>query len=127
MRWAKQYRRQVSAKHSILKKIERRGKMAKHKSEKKSVEKKVSVPTIPPEKYFVLCNGAKLKDIHELAMSMDHLDEKEFAFHVNEEKNDFANWIRDVFEDQELAEQLVKAKDMKHAHIALLKHVAFKR
>lgn len=128
MRWAKQYKRRRSTRQVLLKKKERRDKMARLNALKQEDDSlRTSKVSIPEEKFFVLCNGAKLRDIKELAVSMEHLDEKEFALHVNEEKNDFANWVRDVFEEPKLASEMEQASSMKDTHIALLKHMAFER
>jgi len=53
--------------------------------------------------YFYLNNGKKLKNIAELMESLKDMDQDLFSFHVNEQHNDFASWIRDVFGEKELA------------------------
>lgn len=79
---------------------------------------------IGPDKYFSLCTGALIKDIKELAFALDHLSDEELYEHVNHEKNDFSTWMKDVFEECELADKLCKAKDRKDIQIELLKHIA---
>ena len=32
-----------------------------------------------------------------------------YAFHANTEKNDFANWVRDIIKDEGLSKELQKA------------------
>lgn len=56
--------------------------------------------------YFYLNNGKKLKNIAELMESLKHMDQDLFSFHVNEQHNDFASWIRDVFGEKELARRI---------------------
>lgn len=51
-------------------------------------------------------DGRKIKDIDELKEVLKKLDDSVFSFHVNENKNDFANWIRDVFNYHGLAERI---------------------
>jgi len=34
-----------------------------------------------------------------------------FNLHVNKEKNDFYNWVKDIYEDKNLAEDIKKAKN----------------
>ncbi|HII72140.1 TPA: hypothetical protein HA265_05280 [Candidatus Woesearchaeota archaeon] len=127
MRWKRHYRKHQSTARTVFKKLERREKMAKVNPQKSSHSKKPKVERqeLPAEKQFVLHSGTRLKDIEELARLMDHMDESDFSFHVTAEKNDFANWVRGVFNEEQLADELVAAKDRKHCHIALLRHVAF--
>jgi hypothetical protein len=60
--------------------------------------------------YFYLNNGKKLKNIAELIESLKDMDQDLFSSHVNEQHNDFASWIRDVFGEKELARRI------SHAH-----------
>ena len=60
--------------------------------------------------YFYLNNGKKLKNIAELMESLKDMDQDLFSFHVNEQRNDFASWVRDVFEEKELARRISRAR-----------------
>ena len=60
--------------------------------------------------YFYLNNGKKLKNIAELMESLKYMDQDLFSFHVNKQNNDFANWIRDVFGEKELARRISLAR-----------------
>jgi len=95
------------------------------KLQSKSINK--NSKTIKTENYFVLGNGGVLKDIKELAECIDHLSDDEFRHHVNEQKNDFANWVRDVFDEKILADELFSIKDRKDTQIKLLKFLVNKR
>ena len=65
---------------------------------------------IPPQKKFFLCNGEVIGDVHELMEKLKTMDEGVFKHHVNVERNDFANWVRDVFMDKKLARDLARVK-----------------
>ncbi|MEK6947451.1 MAG: hypothetical protein AABX32_07635 [Nanoarchaeota archaeon] len=65
---------------------------------------------IKPEEYFGLSNGRILKNLNELLNALKSMDEETFKFHVNQEKNDFGNWIEDVFKYEDLANQIFNAK-----------------
>src|SRR3989338_6270080 len=60
-----------------------------------------------PDSYFILRNGRALKNLYELTNSLASMDDETFSYHVNKEKNDFANWIRHVFQDEKLANQIL--------------------
>jgi hypothetical protein len=67
----------------------------------------------PPEKAFWLCNGTTCRNIFELESSIAKTDNYTFAYHVNSDhdKNDFADWIRNVLGDRTLADKLEAIKD----------------
>jgi len=65
------------------------------------------------EKYFLLHNGQTIKDIFELSKALGNMPEDIFRYHVNENKNDFSNWIRDAVQNKELADKVQNVKDMK--------------
>ena len=82
---------------------------------------------ISPDKYFVLYSGGLIKDIKELAFALDYMSDEEFSFHVNDEKNDFSKWIKDVFGDEELAKKLMRTTDKKETQLIILKHLIEQR
>jgi hypothetical protein len=96
--------------------------MAK-KKEKAPEKKEVKKAGIPPDKYFVLRSGTTIKDIESLALMLDSMDDSEFSFHVNDSKNDFANWIDDVFGRKDIADAIRPIKDKKESQIVLLKQL----
>ena len=84
---------------------------AKKTSPVKRAEKHELYLEITPDKYFALCDGRQIKDYKELAEILETINDDVFNFHVNEQKNDFASWINDVFDERELAE---KIRDMRN-------------
>ncbi len=105
----------------------RRLKAPKVKS-KKPVIKKTSrqeqkIQDAPVEQYFILANGQPVKNVKELADALEHISEQVFNHHVTNDKNDFANWARDVFKEIQLAEELSGTKNKEHTRIVLYKHV----
>jgi hypothetical protein len=67
----------------------------------------------PKEKTFRTRLGKEIKNLRELSKTLDETPEDNFSEHVNDKKNDFANWIKNVLEDNELAEELYKTTDFK--------------
>ena len=61
-------------------------------------------------KEFFCKDGRVIKSLEELAKVIKELHPEVFMHHVNEEKNDFANWIRDVIGDHVLANRLKRVK-----------------
>jgi hypothetical protein len=79
---------------------------------------------IPSDKYFVLANGKPVKNVAELAAILDVLEDHVFNHHVSSERNDFHNWIKDVFEDVELARKVVGVNNKKHLQLVIYRHIA---
>ena len=85
--------------------------MPAKKTSKKKAAKKRSVKSgllkdVKPEYVFYLCDGRVLKNLKELKSVLTSMDDGIYYYHVNQEKNDFANWIHDVMKDFTLARQL---------------------
>ena len=68
---------------------------------------------VPRDMIFRMHMGAELHNIRELAESLDIVSDETFSYHVNNEKNDFANWVHDVIGDTILASEIrhLKTKD----------------
>jgi hypothetical protein len=60
----------------------------------------------PTHHYFVLSNGAKIRSLQELSEVMHSMDDTVFSSHVNQSKNDFATWVKDVMSLSDLSEQM---------------------
>ncbi len=65
---------------------------------------------VSSEFQFKVHGGSTIRSIAELQKTLIHMDDTAFAHHVNEQKNDFSIWIRDVFKDETLANQVAKRK-----------------
>lgn len=61
---------------------------------------------ISSDKFFYLVNGDILKSIEDLTNYATMIPDFVFYHHVSRERNDFYNWIKDVFNDYELANQV---------------------
>ena len=66
-----------------------------------------------PEQCFWVNNGPVIRNLNEMADALACMQDEIFRYHVNEEKNDFGNWVRDVLKDEKLAGDIsrVKSKD----------------
>lgn len=65
---------------------------------------------LPPRKYLWLSNGVVIKSLSELSDAIKAMDNELFKNHVNEEKNDFAKWVRATLRNEELAKKLDKVR-----------------
>jgi len=73
------------------------------------------ISDVKPEEAFWIYNGPTIRNLHELKIALETMDKLSFFHHVNEEKNDFENWIRHAIHDEELADSIRKAKNKKKA------------
>ncbi|MCD6589689.1 hypothetical protein J7K74_00685 [Candidatus Woesearchaeota archaeon] len=62
---------------------------------------------VSKEKWFYCVNGEVYRNVFELREALEKMDEATYKYHANNEKNDFAEWIRNVFHDSELADMLI--------------------
>lgn len=68
---------------------------------------------IKPEQYFFSTDGKVIRSIEELPRALAGMQNGAFHFHVNESKNDFAEWIKYVFKKKRLANKIRKANSKK--------------
>jgi hypothetical protein len=68
-----------------------------------------------PEQCFWVNNGPILKNLDELSSALPAMNDDTFSHHANNEKNDFSNWVKDVFGDQRLANDLLSSKNRESA------------
>ncbi len=66
---------------------------------------------IKPANYFILKDGTVIKNLFELSKQLDKMPEEIFSHHVNENRNDFYNWVKDVVKDKSLARKISSVKD----------------
>lgn len=66
---------------------------------------------VSPEKILSLANGMLVISLKGLYDEIAAMKQSDFEQHVNKEKNDFADWIRDAVEDKELASHIALKKD----------------
>ena len=74
------------------------------------VDLKAVLSDASPEKVFWARNGETYRNLSEMVGGLRRMDGASFSHHVTKEKNDFANWARDVFADKSLEKQMRSAK-----------------
>ena len=63
--------------------------------------------------HFNTHDGRNLKNVTELSEYVKNLDEESFRNYVNEEKNDFYQWVKNSVKDEQLAEKIKQVKSKK--------------
>jgi hypothetical protein len=69
------------------------------------LEAKSMLADVPAEFVFYCRDGKILKNLKELRDGLANMSDETYLYHVNESKNDFARWVRDVIKDNELADK----------------------
>ncbi len=76
-----------------------------------------------PENSFRCADGSVISSVYELENRLCTMGSEAFHHHANPTRNDFHNWIRDVFQDYELANELLSAKTPAQAAATVRKHL----
>ena len=71
----------------------------------------MQITNISADKYFRVADGTVIKHLAELPDALRNMSPETFASHVNNERNDFYDWVKDVFDHSSLAR---KIKHVKH-------------
>ncbi|MBI2830169.1 MAG: hypothetical protein HYX81_03325 [Chloroflexi bacterium] len=79
---------------------------------------------VPAENAFWCNDGRILYNLKDLEDALSNMSDNTYQYHANDQKNDFANWARDVFGDQKLASDLMKAKSQAQAAKAVNQRLA---
>ena len=77
----------------------------------------------PEGQMFLLKNGRSLDGLHRLKAELPKMHDDIFNHHVNEERNDFANWVQNSIQEIELAGRMRKAKNKYHMAHMVKKHI----
>jgi len=81
----------------------------------KQETQKVVLDNVPSEYVFYLHDGGTLANLTDLADALYDMSDDVYSYHVNESKNDFSNWVRDIIKDERLAGDLNKAASKNQA------------
>lgn len=68
------------------------------------------------DEYFYLSDGRAIKSLKQLSSMLSSMHNDVFSYHVNESKNDFANWIEHVIMDDTLANRIRHVSDKDKMH-----------
>jgi len=97
--------------------------MMRKKSSSRLASKKTKVwENVHHEKQFWVNDGNVLKNLKELPGALRNMNNETFLHHVNEQKNDFANWIEDVIGEKNLADE-VRTLQSKNAVVKAVRKI----
>jgi hypothetical protein len=75
------------------------------------------------ERRFFCDDGSICGSLTELAGCLNKMTPDTFQHHVTADKNDFSNWVRMVFGDDKLADELLEAGDAEHARKMIIERI----
>ena len=79
-----------------------------------------------PEENVFWCHDSRIfRDMKDLADGLNAMSDETFAYHSNEEKKDFSNWVKDVIGDEKLAQDLARAPSRVQAAVYVAARLAF--
>jgi hypothetical protein len=90
---------------------------------KEEAERRLS--NVPEGHMFWCCDGSTLRSMRDLEEAFYSMKDEIFAYHSNEYKNDFSNWVNDIIGDDKLARDLLKAHDKVRAAKFVSDRIAF--
>jgi len=80
---------------------------------------------VPEQFAFHVCDGAVLRNLKDTVKELRKMNDGTFSYHVNKQKNDFANWIADVMGYKDLAYNII-GKNKLHTAAEIVSYVSKK-
>jgi septum site-determining protein MinD len=80
--------------------------LSKEKGKPGEIKKSWMFIKSPKDNSFKLKNGRELMCIKDLVMALESMEDETFNHHVNNDKNDFSNWIKDAIGHKRLGERI---------------------
>jgi hypothetical protein len=80
----------------------------------KSQEKRF-LARVPEEFVFWNNDGSIFRDMKDLNEGLARMSDQTYSYHANAEKKDFANWVRNIIGDENLAKDLETAANREQA------------
>jgi len=129
----------INLKKKIVKKVAKKTekktskKATKSASKAKSAAKKTSKPKkstsvdiskkVSGDKVFFVIDGTTISSLKELVDSFGMMSDDVFYYHVTADRNDFANWVRDILKLEDLADKLLNVQGPIRAQVEVFKYL----
>lgn len=126
---AKKVSKKTGSKDAVKKKATKKVSSKKSGSKKVSNTKKskktdAKVLICANEKEcFWTTDGKVLADLKQLEAALNEMADEVFSYHVNKERNDFADWVETVLNDADCASDLRRAKKPGTARTVVVRHL----
>lgn len=78
---------------------------------------------VPKGEEMNLIDGQVLKNLHDLVYSLEQVDDFVLEHHVNENRNDFHDWVKDVHQDDKLANELLSVASKQEISKVVVKRI----
>ena len=92
------------------------------KSQELPERRKISCQ-VPDTQKFVLSDGRRIGNLLELVKVFDSMDHAVYSHHVNADHNDFSTWVKDVFGEPNLAEEIKAAQSKTETQIRIMRRI----
>lgn len=66
---------------------------------------------VPENKKFWVCDGRVLNNLKDLENALRTMNDGTYRYHANDKKNDFYNWIKYVFNNSKLADEIKNSRN----------------
>lgn len=63
-----------------------------------------------PENHFITKDGQRIKNLYQLQKTLLNMNDDVFSHHVNQDRNDFYNWVKDIYKDKALESTVLNCK-----------------
>ncbi len=74
------------------------------------------------EQTFVCIDGQRARSVKDMVRLLEKISQEHYNYHVNKEKNDFANWAQGVFHNGHLTASFKSARSKKEAYQYCKRH-----
>ena len=83
---------------------------------------------ISPEQCFWINHGPILHTLDDLIRALNQISDEQYLHHARSERgvNDFAEWVRHVFDDIELARKIQRSRSRSGTRRVIVAHVSFR-
>lgn len=75
------------------------------------------------DKVFFVIDGTTISSLRELVDSFGMMSDDVFYYHVTPDRNDFADWVREVIKLKDLADRLLNVQGPVRAQVEVLKYL----
>ncbi len=78
---------------------------------------------VPKDKAFEAIDGSEIRDLITLADTLESMSDDSYYYHVEAQRNDFSNWVRDCLGETELATKMECSDNREQVVIHILRFV----